>query len=100
MSTVVDRAPLATGDALRHPAGGLAVSRQDLGRLAAAVTCVALGLPPDTLEVSAVVTLVRAWTVPVAAWRRDHLSWPPRWSRHERLTAGEPVGTGVPESWR
>jgi hypothetical protein len=75
------------------------VSLHDVARLAAAVAAVALGLHPDTLGVTTIVTLARAWTAPVAAWRRDHLSWRPRGSRHVRLTSREPAGMGVPKSW-
>jgi hypothetical protein len=68
------------------------MTTQDLGRLAVAVTSMALGLHPETLGIGAIVAVV-------GAWRRHLLSWVPRRARHARLSAGEPVGTGVPESW-
>ena len=53
------------------------MSVQDLGRLAVALTSATLGVPSEALGVDTVVMLARAWTAPVAVWRRDHLSWRP-----------------------
>ena len=77
----------------------LSVAR-DLGRIAIAAGCAAFGAHPDSLALGAVLMLARAWTVSVAGWGRDHLSWAPRRSRHVRLTGTGTVGREVPKSWR
>jgi len=72
----------------------------DLGRLAVAATCAALGVHPDALGLATAVTLARAWGAPIATWGRHHLSWPPRRARHSGSADGKPIGRGVPEPWR
>jgi hypothetical protein len=66
------------------------MSARDLGRIAIAATCVALGLPPDTLGLAAVLSQARAWTAPGAAWRRDRLLWPSRRPGQTRPTGEKP----------
>jgi hypothetical protein len=68
-----------------------------LGRLAAATTCVAFGLPSDALVVGAALIVTHARVTAVATWQRVHLSWRAR-SWLPRLAGDGHVGRRVPKS--